>query len=191
MDMASCVFARRRLFDPKMSWFLRLRADASPQGGRDFLVVEADHCRMGIKSPFCSNKTARELIDEGRFSIAKRLLPLSVIGARAASSVHKAQNLLRVLGMEASDLKVAVRRTYSFLSDFGAEAGVWNMPSILESSESESQESFVPARLLPLALPISDVDHGLHHATRPSTMPKVQRGRVTSNDDILVELETC
>ena len=160
--MASCVFARRRLFDCKLNWFLHLRADASPQGGRDYLVVETDYCRMGGAQSFHSNKSVREQIDEGRFSIAKRLLPLSVIGARAASSVHKAQNLLQALGMEASDLTVAVRRTYSFLSDFGAEAGVWNMPSISPSED----DNFVPGRLFPLALPISDVDHGLHHVTR-------------------------
>lgn len=161
LDMASCIYAREHLLNPKCKWILHLRCDSSPQGGRDFFVVEYDHCNLQCQKPFVANTPIFELLSQRRFNIENRILPLSVIGARAASSLHKAQKLLDVLSMESANLSVSVSRVYSLLSDYGAESGIWNLPSLEPDEEDVLYRSL--KRLLPRALPIADVDHGLHH----------------------------
>mgnify|MGYP001818173662 CR=1 FL=1 len=51
LDFASMVYARRCLFSSEQTWHVHLRVDASPQGGRDYLVVEGDVCSNLVASP--------------------------------------------------------------------------------------------------------------------------------------------
>lgn len=60
---------------------------------------------------------------------------------------------------ESEDLKGTLDRTLSILFDWGAESGIWRAPSCI-------LEDFLPYdTLFPMALPIPDHDHSLHHAT--------------------------
>ena len=168
LDMASCIYAREHFMNPAKKWAIHVRCDSSPQGGRDFFVVEYDHCSMDCPKPFKANRPVFELLSEGRFAIANRILPLTVIGARAASSLHKTQRLLEVLAMESSNLTVSTNRVYSILCDFGAESGIWNMQALETDDDDESDGGMLYRslkRLFPRALPIADCDHGLHHVT--------------------------
>lgn len=153
LDMAACLFARRHILDSGSKWYIHLRTDSSPQGGRDYLVSEYDWCKLGASAPFVSNTHVRQLLDEGRFGIASRLLPLAIVGSRAGSAVHKGQQLLRSLGLEADDLPLAISRTRTLLFDFGAESGIWS----LQATDGSLN------RLFPLALPVADIDHSIHH----------------------------
>lgn len=155
LDMASCIFARRHVLNVTSGWFIHLRADSSPQGGRDFFVSEYDVLTQGVSLPYLSNQHVTKLLDQGRMTIASRLLPLSIVGRRAASAVHKGKLLLQTLGMESADLTVTINRTFTMLFDFGAEAGLWTLQAVSGSEE----DAF--GRLFAKALPVADVDHGL------------------------------
>lgn len=111
LDMAACLFARRHVLDSSSKWYIHLRTDSSPQGGRDYLVSEYDWCKLGVSAPYVANMHVQQLLAEGRFGIASRLLPLAIIGSRAGSAVHKGEQLLRSLGLEADDLPLALNRT--------------------------------------------------------------------------------
>ena len=167
--MATCVYARQYILSSSSQsrWYIHLRADASPKGGRDFFVCEYDWCQLGVSLPYASNMTVEQLLQEGRFAIQSRILPLAIVGSRAASAVHKGKLLLKSLSMESEDLKCTVRRTRSLLFDFGAEAGLWTLQDFLQEEKRDQGEaddaSASFSRLFSHALPIADVDHGLHH----------------------------
>lgn len=169
-DFASMIFARKFLFHPDLQWFIHLRADASPKGGRDFLVSEVDYCQLPAESP----QHICRLLENGRIQI--RLLPLTTIGAKAASSVHKGFQLLKVLSMESADLRLSISRTMTMLFDFGAESGIWKLSSAIfrptvdgqplnaEPEPAQPQQAQPPLeRLFHRALPLADCDHALHH----------------------------
>ncbi|CAE7199173.1 unnamed protein product [Symbiodinium sp. KB8] len=171
-DFASMIFARKFLFHPDLQWFIHLRADASPKGGRDFLVSEVDYCQLPAESP----QHICRLLENGRIQI--RLLPLTTIGAKAASSVHKGFQLLKVLSMESADLRLSISRTMTMLFDFGAESGIWKLSSAIfrptvdgqplnaEPEPAQPQQAQPPLeRLFHRALPLADCDHALHHDT--------------------------
>ena len=42
MDLASMIYSKRYILNASGSFWLHLRADSSPQGGRDFFVSEFD-----------------------------------------------------------------------------------------------------------------------------------------------------
>ena len=156
LDMASMIFCRRFVLTSKADWWLHLRADASPQGGRDYFVVEADVCTVSVEQPFnpAANHPISQALAEGRLQMRSRLLPLQVIGCRAASSVHKAKALITSLRLESEDLQLSLDRTATLMFDFGAEAGIWSMP----------RQGLPDERLFKNSLPIADADHGVHHA---------------------------
>ena len=156
LDMASMVFCRRFLLTCNSDWWLHLRADASPQGGRDYFVVETDVFSLSPEQPFnpAANHPISKALAEGRVQVRTRLLPLQILGCRASSSVHKAKALITSLRLESADLEVSLSRTATLMFDFGAEAGIWSMPS----------QGLPDQRLFNRSLPIADADHGLHHA---------------------------
>ena len=91
----------RCLLDLAAPWYVHLRADSSPQGGRAWSVVEMD-------------------LNEGKGGkICNRLLPLSILSQRAGSAVHRGQQMLQVLDLERGSLQTTLDRTFSLLSDFG------------------------------------------------------------------------
>ena len=47
VDLSCMVWARRRLFNPDELWVLHLRADSSPQFGKDYLVIMVDVVATG------------------------------------------------------------------------------------------------------------------------------------------------
>ena len=112
LDLACMVYARRCLLNPETDFYVHLRADSSPQGGRDWFLVELDICRPGA--------------GPAGVSITPRMMPLGRIGARAASATRKRRQLMRILGLESGDLQTTIDRTMSILVDFGAEAGLWD-----------------------------------------------------------------
>ena len=160
------VYCRRFILNPTGpgNWYLHLRSDASPQAGRDYLVSEIDIASFGAgEFPYVAlaNKHAAALLGEGRMKITPRLLPLRVVGARAASGVHKGQLVLKSLGMECKDLAVAIQRDYTMMFDFGAESAIWSLPSPDDAA----------SRLFANALPFADCDHSLHHVPRLIPIP--------------------
>ena len=141
LDLACVVYARRCLLNPETDFYVHLRADSSPQGGRDWFLVELDICRPGA--------------GPAGVSITPRMMALGTIGARAASATHKGRQLMRILGLESGDLRTTIDRTMSILVDFGAEAGLWTL--------QDPSDMTGMSRLFSRALPIADADHALHH----------------------------
>ena len=160
LDLASMVYARRFLLNSSRTWHLHLRADASPQAGRDYLVTEADICSFGGGShPYAPSENAHVkqlLLSQGSMDIRCRLLPVSIVGARCASACHKGHLMLKSLALECENLQEATKRVSTLMFDYGAEAGIWSLPDPADSS----------SRLFANALPIADCDHAIHHVLR-------------------------
>ena len=57
-----------------------------------------------------------------------------------------------------SDIADARLKIHSLLSDFGVEAGLWNLPNISEADVNAERE-----RCFPNCMPMNDIDHMLHH----------------------------
>ena len=163
--MACCIYARDYILSNRSEsrWFIHLRADSSPKAGRDFFVSEYDYCQLGVNAPYVSSLNMQQLLGEGRFAITTRILPLGVVGSRAASAAHKGQLLLRALSQESADLKLTVSRTVTMLFDFGAEAGIWSLPDTISTADGGDGQPLNLTRMFPLTLPLADADHSLHH----------------------------
>ena len=43
VDFAAMIYSQRFVFDPQKRWAVHLRADSSPQYGKDYFVIECDH----------------------------------------------------------------------------------------------------------------------------------------------------
>ena len=90
LDLCAMLFARETIFskaaDRKKAWAVHLRADSSPQFGRDFLVCQADIVHAGIHT--------------SRSTITKRLLPIQCVGSRAASANQKLEKLVHAISLE-------------------------------------------------------------------------------------------
>ena len=128
------------------------------------MVSEYDLCRQ-LQASCCSavweatgveeqmeRASVLKLLEAGA-SFASRMLPLAIIGKRAGSTVHKGQQLLRVLTLESGCLQTTLDRTVSILTDFGVEAGIYTMQA------TSGEMSLLFRR----ALPRADGDHALHH----------------------------
>ena len=95
-------------------------------------------------------RTARE--DIGIFT---RLLPIQVLGRRATNAAFKYRSLLRMLHLEVGDVEIAKQRTRSFLNDMGTESKLALVPEI--------DVVDLDRRAFNHALPLHDLDHGMHH----------------------------
>lgn len=186
LDLATCIFAQKTILSKRTLWAIHLRADSSPQGGRDFFLSEYDYVQIRGE---LSHKHVRWLFGQGQLSIKSRILPASILGQRASSTVHKAHQLLNALSAESESLQFSIGRTFSLLTDFGAEGGLYNMPrsslAVVEAASVPSQPSHpavqdlegnsddsIPLdssfhRLFCKAIPVADCDHSIHHVTRP------------------------
>ena len=128
MDLASMIYSKRFVLNASHSFWLHLRVDSSPQGGRDFFVSEFDlvkfQCSPGdFETGSTGSDHITQLLSSGKMKLTTRLLPLAIVGARAGSSVHKGRLLLRSLQLDSEDLRVSIGRTMTMMFDFGAEAG--------------------------------------------------------------------
>ena len=90
LDLCTMVFSRRVVFSESALWSCHLRADSSPQFGKDYLVVEAD--KVDLEA--VSNSTT--LMDM-KHHVHRRILPLQLIGERAASAEQKSFRLTLAL----------------------------------------------------------------------------------------------
>ena len=97
IDLACMLYARETIFskraDSLAPWVVHLRADSSPQFGRDFLVVQADVVRLSTGT----------ILDCNSASITKRLLPIQCVGSRAAGEHQKLEKLMHSMSLEAED----------------------------------------------------------------------------------------
>ena len=133
LDLATMIYSRRCILNCAENWFLHLRADSSPQGGRDYFVCEIDILKVGndssssaSPSTCVANPTPAsvfELLQSGHMTLTTRLLPLSIIGCRAGSACHKAKQLLRALSLDSESLDTSIARTMTMMFDYGAESG--------------------------------------------------------------------
>ena len=180
LDLASMIYGKRYVLNTACKFFLHLRADSSPQGGRDYFIAEYDLVKFyDCPSHALSLKSAEtktpvlDMIGDGRMSVVTRLLPLSIIGSRAASAVHKAHQLLRSLSLDCEDVLTTLGRTVTLLFDMGAESGLWTLNALHEGDmadggDSDADGALGLARKFPRALPLADADHALHHAAQLS-----------------------
>ena len=90
IDMATMIYARKYLLTEKnpKRWILHVRADSSPQYGRDYYVPAADLVYYG------ENAATTE--------IHKRLLPIQTVGSRAGSAHQKMDKLIFSLTLESN-----------------------------------------------------------------------------------------
>ena len=67
-------------------WVVHLRADSSPQFGRDFLICQCDvvQCGENIMST----------------NIKKRLLPIQCVGSRAGGASSKLSKMIHAISLE-------------------------------------------------------------------------------------------
>ena len=90
IDMCTMLYARQFIFNHRQPpWVVHLRADASPQFGRDFLVIQADYIEYGA--------------NVSKTKITKRLLPIQSVGSRAAGSHQKLEKVLFSLTLESEN----------------------------------------------------------------------------------------
>ncbi|OLP99017.1 hypothetical protein AK812_SmicGene18471 [Symbiodinium microadriaticum] len=104
LDLVAMVFSRRYFFricrspsDPESGpphWALHLRADSSPQYGKDYYVVECDHIRVDLISESF-------LFSDMKQDITRRVLPLQLIGERAAGT-EQSYSLAFDMGVESN-----------------------------------------------------------------------------------------
>ena len=87
LDLATMVYSRRFILNASSQWFCHIRADSSPQGGRDFFVAEFDrlHVQHAPNPDSSEVGCLANLLKGGSLSLTTRILPLSIIGCRAAS----------------------------------------------------------------------------------------------------------
>lgn len=96
IDMASMIYARRNIFcksNPK-KWIIHLRADSSPQFGRDYYVPAADIVYFGTNA--------------GDTIIERRLLPIQSVGSRAGYAHQKMEKLIFSLTLESEHVSCTV-----------------------------------------------------------------------------------
>lgn len=182
MECATMVFAREKLFAAASfseGLQLHLMADSSPLHGRDFLLTEL------TLVPKADNWQAVA------GQLQSRMLPIQSIGLRSSALSHKLRKLRHCFLLEVGEqcldqFRASVR---TVLLDQGTESGFYTAPYLSANSDSAdclmlpevsnscnesvaglhvpvvltAEESQQLQLFFPKALPISDLDHGLHH----------------------------
>ncbi len=171
LDMCSMVFSRRHLLNDSGDWICHLRADASPQFGKEYFVVEMDRVDL-------SNVDETTLLKSMSSAVQCRLLPLQLLGQKAAKTEHKVARLHLALGADCQSVETCLNRTYSCAFDMGVESKIFVSPASSLNAASILSVHTLPikdadddvdngpeaiGRLCPRALPIGDADHSLHH----------------------------
>ena len=65
-----------------------------------------------------------------RHHVCRRILPLQLVGGRAASAAHKALRLMMSIGADAEDVDCALARCYSLAFDMGTERTLFTAPAL-------------------------------------------------------------
>jgi len=206
MDIACMLYAREYVFNvhdvalpPRTERLLtvgdlngHLRADSSPQFGKDLFVIELDLHRVPAGDGGSSAGLAVSFWQS--VAIQKRLLVLQQIGVRAGRFHHKLKKLLHSMSLEAggnaAQLDYVRRAIASILFDCGIESKFAIAPMVgaskvqkLGASDDDCHNDLIDvtatAAAYPNALPIPDHDHGMHH-----TMEEV-RGYFDFDDTLL------
>ena len=129
-------------------WCLHCRVDSSPQFSRDYLVSELDVVTLDHVFS-CRPGTALQDV-----SFATRIMPLQILGRRATNTAYKYRALMRALKLEVGSEDLIKARTYSMLHDMGVESKLAMVPD---------ERSLQHDRAFEQALPLHDLDHGLHN----------------------------
>ena len=159
------IFSRRHVFTSCGNWIVHIRADASPQFGKEYFVVEIDKVDL---STVGEGKTLSAM----KFFVSRRILPLQVLGQKASKAEHKVCRLLMALSSDCESTEVTLSRAYSIAFDMGKlfvapacgndSAGMCVLP--IQDGESQRDHDLDEVnRLCPRALPLGDADHAMHH----------------------------
>ncbi|CAE7661592.1 unnamed protein product [Symbiodinium necroappetens] len=143
-----CRFAREYVYGDRDDWIMHVRVDSSPQFNRDYLVSEVDVVSL--------DKTFSSELDTAMQDVgfATRIMPLQILGRRATNTAYKYRALLRALRLEVGSEDLIKARTFSMLHDMGVESKLAMVPGF--SSDCDD-------RWFDKALPLHDLDHGLHN----------------------------
>ena len=125
LDAAGMVFASHCYLSPALQWAVHLRADASPQDNKDYFVVEADW----MDTSAISDETRLPDVKE---RVKRRLLPLQLIGDRAATVEQKCFRLRLALAGDTASVDLAFLRTFSLAFDMGTESKLFQAPEVRE-----------------------------------------------------------
>ncbi|CAE7311851.1 unnamed protein product [Symbiodinium sp. CCMP2456] len=142
------TFAREYVYGDGGDWVMHVRVDSSPQFNRDYLVSEVDV--VSLDKTF-SSELDTVMQDVG---FTTRIMPLQVLGRRATNTAYKYRALLRALRLEVGSEDLIKARTFSMLHDMGVESKLAMVPGF--SSDCDD-------RWFNKALPLHDLDHGLHN----------------------------
>ncbi|CAE7344065.1 unnamed protein product [Symbiodinium sp. CCMP2592] len=121
LDVCSMLYSRLRVFHPKDLWACHIRADSSPQYGKDYFVTEVDHVNL-------ADVADHTVLSDMAGLIRRRILPLQLIGSRAASAEHKSFRLMLALSADTADTHITLGRTYSIAFDMGTESKLFVSP---------------------------------------------------------------
>lgn len=176
VDLATMLYSRYYLFNPSLDWCCHIRADSSPQAGKDYFVCECDYVSL------------TSVTDETSFlnfgvCIRRRILPLQLLGERASATENKVFRLNLALSADTMDVETTLLRSYSLTFDMGTESKIFTAPACLSTHHEQSRqlvsgqsggqaldlvhisvqeqifEADIAQRLCPRALPFSDSDH--------------------------------
>eukprot|EP00438_Fugacium_kawagutii_P030653 Skav221859 [mRNA] locus=scaffold1175:374498:380999:- [translate_table: standard] len=81
LDCATMIYSKRFILNMEGSWWIHLRADSSPQGGRDYFVSEFDWCKFslgGSASLGADSDHISSLLEHGKVKLASRKALASV-----------------------------------------------------------------------------------------------------------------
>ncbi len=170
IDLCTMIYSRRHVFNSCGNWIVHIRADASPQFGKEYFVVEID--RIGL-----ANVGESTTISAMKSFVSRRLLPLQLLGQKASKAEHKVCRLLMALSADCESTEVTLSRAYSIAFDMGVEsklfvapacgndsAGMRVLPIQDQDGDGQANDDLDEVnRLCPRALPLGDADHAMHH----------------------------
>ena len=168
IDLCTMIFSRRHVFNSCGNWIVHIRADASPQFGKEYFVVEIDKIDL---STVGEGKTLSAM----KSCVSRRILPLQVLGQKASKAEHKVCRLLMALSSDCESTEVTLSRAYSIAFDMGVASKLFVAPPCgndsagmcvlpIQDGESQRDQDLDEAnRLCPRALPLGDADHAMHH----------------------------
>ena len=123
LDACAMLFSRLMIFNPKDCWSCHIRADSSPQFGKDYFVAEIDHVDLGKVDTTTQLRDMKNLI-------TRRILPLQLVGSRASSAEHKSFRLTLALSADTADTFVTLGRAHSIAFDMGTESKLFVAPEV-------------------------------------------------------------
>lgn len=115
VDLACMVHSRNHVLVKQRVAGLHLRVDSSPQGGRDFVIIEID--------------VAGHEMTSWPTSVYTRVLPPQCVGSRAGSAAAKLDRLRFTASLECSDLDMFYSSCRTILTDLGAQSNISQQPS--------------------------------------------------------------